>query len=114
MKTDTRHFAGLWAECLAVLYLLCKGYNIAGFRTRTPVGEIDILAVKNRTLIAIEVKSTERGHATLERIDHAKRQRVARALTYLQTQKRFARYADMRCDAIALDNGRFRHIINAW
>lgn len=114
MNADTRHFAGLWAEILAAIYLLCKGYSLVEFRRRTPVGEIDILAIKNDTLIAVEVKSTSRRHPTLERIDYNKRQRVMRALDYLHAQKRYAHYQNMRCDAIALDNGRFRHIINAW
>jgi putative endonuclease len=105
---------GVWAEYAAALFLTCKGYRVLGMRVRTPVGEIDILAMKNNTLIAVEVKASRDGHATLERIDHHKRMRVARSLSYLQTKRRYARFHDIRCDALSLSSWQFRHIINAW
>ncbi len=109
----TNHKMGLWAEFLAAAFLTFKGYRVLTMRAKTPVGEIDIVATKGKTLIAIEVKRSTR-HATLERVDARKQERVTRALQYLQTQKTYSQFNDFRFDVIALAGWRICHIINAW
>jgi Holliday junction resolvase-like predicted endonuclease len=47
---------GLWAEWLGCCVLWLKGYSILARRLKTPVGEIDIVAQKGRTLAIVEVK----------------------------------------------------------
>ena len=47
---------GRFAEAIAALYLMLKGYQILGFRLKPPSGEIDLLARKGRTLAVVEVK----------------------------------------------------------
>lgn len=51
-----RERAGRLAEWLAALFLMAKGYRIIARRTRTPAGEIDLIAVRGRRLAFIEVK----------------------------------------------------------
>lgn len=109
----TNHASGLFAESLAAVFLTLKGYRVLGMRVKTKVGEIDILAIKNKTLVAIEVKRSAR-HATLERVDAKKRERVTRALQYLQTQRSYSQFCDVRFDVIAVTGAWFHHIINAW
>ena len=48
---------GRWAETLCVLVLRLKGYRILLRDFRTPVGEVDIVARRGRTLVVIEVKA---------------------------------------------------------
>ena len=48
---------GIFAEYVVAVYLILKGYRILEKRYKTKVGEIDILAVKGRDLIAFEVKA---------------------------------------------------------
>jgi putative endonuclease len=48
---------GLAAEKLAVIFLRLKGYRIIAERYRNPKGEIDILAVRGKTLAIVEVKA---------------------------------------------------------
>ena len=47
-------------EWLAALLLMIKGYQILGFRLKTPDAEIDILARKGAYLVVAEVKSRSR------------------------------------------------------
>ena len=48
--------AGVWAEILAVVIFRLKGYRILARRYKCRMGEIDVLLVKGRTLVAVEVK----------------------------------------------------------
>ena len=47
---------GLFAEYFLIFLLILKGYRIIARRFKTPVGEIDIIAVKNKQLKIFEVK----------------------------------------------------------
>ena len=47
---------GLFAETVAALLLRLKGYAIVARRYKTPVGEIDLVALKGKRLAFIEVK----------------------------------------------------------
>jgi putative endonuclease len=48
--------SGLFAETLTALLLRLKGHRIVAQRYKTPVGEIDLVALKGRRLAFIEVK----------------------------------------------------------
>jgi len=48
---------GLSAESRAAALLIAKGYRIVARRWKSPVGEIDIVARRRRTLIFVEVKA---------------------------------------------------------
>src|SRR6187401_3866529 len=51
---------GLSAESRAAAFLIAKGYRIVARRWRSPVGEIDIVARRRKTLVFVEVKARER------------------------------------------------------
>jgi putative endonuclease len=51
---------GLFAETLAALLLRLKGHRILAQRYRTPVGEIDLVALKGKRLAFVEVKQRKR------------------------------------------------------
>src|SRR5690348_10908885 len=48
--------SGLFAETLTALLLRLRGYRIVAQRYKTPVGEIDLVALKGKRLAFIEVK----------------------------------------------------------
>ena len=48
---------GHWAEWLAGAYLLTKGYRLLARRYRTPLGEIDLVMRRGRTIVFVEVKA---------------------------------------------------------
>ncbi len=76
-------------EDVAVRFLNRQRYRILGRRVDTRHGEIDIIAVDERTIVFVEVKtrhSTDAGHPT-EAIDAHKQERLTRAaLAYLKAQ----------------------------
>ena len=47
---------GRASEMIAALVLMAKGYRILARRHRTPLGEIDLIAVRGRRLAFVEVK----------------------------------------------------------
>jgi putative endonuclease len=48
---------GKWGEAAAAAYLLAKGYQILEKNTRTPYGEIDIVASIEGVTVFVEVKA---------------------------------------------------------
>lgn len=113
MKTG--HQTGLWAETLAALALMLKGYLIVARRHKTPLGEIDLIARRGRTLAFIEVKWRKGRDEAAEAV-HAKNRGRVRDAAALYLQKH-PQYADMnaRFDAMAMSPGTWpRHIPNAW
>jgi len=95
MWTCLRWFANLWrpqslgqrGETAAVRYLKRQGFTIIAASQRERIGEIDIIAVENRVLVFVEVKtreSTARGRPT-DAVDADKQRRLTRlALGYLR------------------------------
>lgn len=71
---------GIRAEQLASLYLRCKGYRIISSRYRNHLGEIDIIATKSRTLIAIEVKARKHIKDCEQSVPPHKQAKIARAM----------------------------------
>jgi putative endonuclease len=107
--------AGRRAEWIAALLLLAKGYRILGFRLKTPQGEIDLLAVRGKTLAVVEVKQRASLEAALECVSRAQRDRLRRAGAQIAARRANLREAFVRLDLIALAPGRLpRHIADAW
>src|SRR3712207_8606209 len=57
MKRRRAEQGGRRAERLAALWLQLKGWKILGRRVRTPVGEVDLVARRGRTVAFVEVKA---------------------------------------------------------
>ena len=118
MKHDNSRFKkGVWAETLACVLLLCKGYRIIARRLRTPQGEVDILAAplfsKDKTLVLAEVKYRATIQSALTSITPHQQQRLMNAANYVAT--RYPQYHTRRWDIIALAPCAWpRHIINPW
>ncbi|HEV2532493.1 YraN family protein [Phenylobacterium sp.] len=107
--------SGRRGEVLAVLVLMLKGYRILGFRLKTPQAEIDILALRGRTLVAVEVKRRTSLLAALEAVSFDQRERLRRAATNLAARRPSLAGAAVRLDLVALAPGRLPvHIPDAW
>ena len=76
------HRAGIRAEYAAALWLLLKGYVPVALRYKTPVGEIDLVARRGRTLAVIEVKARARHEDAAEAVHGKNQSRVVRAAQY--------------------------------
>ena len=107
--------SGRRAEVAAALVLMLKGYRILGFRLKTPQAEIDILALRGRTLVAVEVKRRTSLVAALEAVSHDQRERLRRAAVNLAARRPSLSGASVRLDLVALAPGRLPvHIPDAW
>lgn len=105
---------GRKAETLAAWWLRLKGWRIIAMRARTPVGEVDLVARRGRTLAFIEVKARATAAEADLALDDYRLRRVARAAEALAA--RHARPGDtIRIDAIFIVPGRWpRHVENIW
>lgn len=89
-------------EGLAVKFLKKKGYKIIKQNYKTPIGEIDIIAKDEETLIFIEVKTRESVEYGLpfEAVNSHKKRKIANvALLYL---KRFKEIPPCRFDIVSI------------
>lgn len=104
---------GRAGEWIAALLLIAKGYQILGFRLRTPQGEIDLLARRGRTLAVVEVKRRATRAQAEDAIGFAQRERLLRAGRSLAANRPALRQLALRIDLIALAPGTFpRHVRN--
>ena len=67
------------AEALAAILMRLHGYRILARRTRSPLGEIDIVAVRGRRLAFVEVKRRGTLEAAEAALSLAQRERIRRA-----------------------------------
>lgn len=77
-------------EGLAVRFLKKKGYKIITQNYRTRIGEIDIIAMDEGTLVFVEVKTRESiaYGKPFEAVDYVKKRKIANvALLYLKKLK---------------------------
>jgi len=120
-KRKTAYRYGLAAEKIAAAYLRCKGYRIVAERYRNTGGEIDIVALRGRTLVAVEVKARSSMAACEESITPFKQQVIERAMQgLLSGQGRIAGLADrsqhdIRFDVIWIAPWQWPvHLKDAW
>lgn len=107
--------AGRRGEVLGAAWLMVKGYRILGFRLRTPLGEIDLLAQKKDVLVVVEVKLRTSIEAALDAVSVRQRERLRRAGQTIAARRPALAKATIRLDLIALAPGRLpRHIPDAW
>ncbi len=106
---------GIGAEWVAAGLLMLKGYKIAGWRVKTPVGEIDLVAQRGRVLAFVEVKTRRRLDDAIEAVHRKNRNRIAHAARYYISGHPKKAMLDLRFDVIALAPPlSLRHIEGAW
>ena len=105
---------GRRAENLAAWWLRLKGWTILARRVRTPVGEIDLIARRGRTLAFIEVKARATSAEADLALDDYRLRRVAAGAEAVAHH--YARKGDeMRIDAMYLIPRRLpRHVPDIW
>jgi putative endonuclease len=103
LMKKSRQAVGKWGEERAEAYLVERGYRILNRNTRTPYGEIDLVAMCGDCLVFVEVKtrtSTTFGYPE-EAITADKRAHIlASAQSFLQEQPDLE--TDWRVDVIAI------------
>lgn len=110
---------GRLAETIAIWWLRFKGYHIENHRVQTPMGEIDLIARRGRTLVFVEVKLRSTHDAGLHSITRNQQQRITRAAAMVVqsiiASKSPRSDVDIRFDVITLCPWSLpRHLIDAW
>ncbi len=109
------HRRSEWAERLCLWHLRLKGYRVLARRYRTPVGEIDLIARRGRTLAAIEVKARADEGRAAESILWKQRGRIARALEHFLKSRPDLGDAELRFDVMLVAPRSWpRHLRDAW
>lgn len=108
-----RHRRGRTSEWIAAALLMSKGYRILARRMKTPLGEIDIIAVRGRRLAFVEVKR----RATLldceAAITDVQSHRIRNAAMLWMARRPQYRDCEMGFDAVFLiPFGWPRHVLN--
>lgn len=114
MTRERAERRGRVAEWAAMLFLMAKGYRILGHRLRTPYGEVDIAAWKDRTLVIVEVKARNTYDAGAYALTDFGQDRVARAAGSLAGKWRLTAYP-IRYDLVVVGASWLpRHERGAW
>ena len=107
--------SGRFAEAVAGLLLRLKGHRIVAQRYKTPVGEIDLVALKGKRLAFIEVKRRKTTEDAAWTLPARQRRRIVRAAQYwLAGHPDFAGH-DIAFDVVLAAPWRWpQHIANAF
>lgn len=110
MRRDPRPL-GAAGEEVAARLLASLGYRILERNYRCPLGELDAVAVKDRTLVFLEVKArtSDDFGGPLEAVDRRKRRKLTRLAQYF-TKERGLVDVPQRFDVVAVwfEGGRAR------
>jgi putative endonuclease len=106
---------GRWAESLCLWSLRLRGYRILARDYRVAVGEIDIVARRGGTLVAIEVKARSNHASAVEALTPRQRRRITRAAAHFISGRPSLARLTVRFDVMLVTPGRLpRHIHDAW
>ncbi|WP_306252038.1 YraN family protein [Parvularcula sp. IMCC14364] len=106
---------GRFAEHFAVAILSLKGYRILARRWKCSVGEIDIIASRNGTLVFVEVKSRKSVTSAIEAVGWQNRRRIEQAASAYAQTKRLTPVPVFRFDVFAMSGWRnWQHRRDAW
>lgn len=105
---------GVFAEYIAAFCYLIRFYKILGHRVKTRMGEVDLIVLRRRTIVFIEVK------ARMKEIDEIlclprQQQRIRHAAElFLQKNRKYQGY-DIRFDLCVVRPYRWPQVIeNVW
>lgn len=99
-RASERH--GRRSEALAAWFLRLKGYRVIARRYRTPVGEIDLVVRRGRSLVFVEVKARPNAIAGALAVTPAARARIAKAGEAWLLRYPAAARLDLRFDVIII------------
>ena len=109
-----KHSKGIWAEKIAMLCYLFRGFWPLKSRFKAKTGEIDLILKRGNLLVFVEVKARARGmHEDI--VLTSQQQRITRtAELFLAYNKRYQQ-CDLRFDLVVVKPYSWPEIIeNAW
>lgn len=114
-RRRTAYRFGLRGEVRCVWWLRCQGYRMLARGYRLPVGEIDIVARRGRTVAFIEVKSRATMAKASVAVTPKQRRRIERAASGFLAANPHLSPQRIRFDIMYVVPGRLPiHIKDAW
>lgn len=106
---------GILAEYVACAWLILKGYRLVAMRYKTPVGEIDLVMRRGKTLAILEVKARKQLADAALAIHHENQSRVMRATQYFSVSEPRYAHLQVRFDAVLIAWYKWpRHVPHAF
>lgn len=101
--------SGRIAEYFAATFLLFKGYMPIKMRYKTRMGEIDLICVKGKMIIIVEVKKRKTLDEGILAITPKQKMRLYQAATYFIKKHDWAKGHVIRYDAVIICPNKFPH-----
>ena len=106
---------GHFAEAVAAALLFAKGYRLLARRYRTPLGEIDLIIKRRRTIAFVEVKARAIERDALESVGRMSERRIIAAADLWLARHPDAAGLDLRYDMVLITPWRLpRHLPDAF
>lgn len=107
---------GRRAEYLAMMYLWFKGYRVLAHRAKTYSGELDLVCLKGKMVVIVEVKQRQTEDQGRHAVSQSAWQRISQGSESWLSRKGAQLYdMDRRYDVvIMLPRLRICHIRDAW
>jgi putative endonuclease len=93
---------GRRSEIFAAAFLMAKGYRLLARRFRTPLGEIDLVMRRGRTIVFVEVKQRSGESEPRDAVTAAGRRRITRAAELWLARNEIGSGVDFRFDVVVL------------
>lgn len=108
------YYFGHIGEIISAFFLICGFYWILARRYKTPFGEIDLIAKKNKEVIFIEIKS-RKYFEHQEIISSKQKQRINSAAQFFLIKNKKYHDFNLRFDVIFINKYLIpTHIKNYW
>lgn len=123
MNKKLAYKSGKISELLAKSYLLEQGWKVIKTNYKTPYGEIDILASKEDSLVAFEVKYRKNPNLLFYCIKSSQQKRINCSLLWFISEHPAYSAFDLRVDVILVQDNNLAvdaqaksitHLENAW
>lgn len=115
MSKKENYIKGKVGESLALEYLKKNKYKILEINFTCKIGEIDIIAMKKKQYIFVEVKnrSSDRFGMPREAVNYYKQQKI-RQVAQLYLKMKHKEDADCQFDVVEILDGEINHIENCF
>lgn len=114
-RPKTTYRTGLAAETLCRFALRVKGYRIIASRYKSPLGEVDIIAARGRTVALVEVKARASKREAIEAVHPRQRERLERAAQDFLARHPHFNLHNLRFDVMLVAPRAWpAHIPDAW
>ncbi len=112
-KYQRAYFRGKYAEIIALLFLMCKGYRPLAWRKKI-IFEADLLMRRGNLLLLVEVKYRQNMRDALESITTRKKQRLqyVAQMASKHYARQFISSPDIRIDAVFISPMKIKHLKN--